>query len=342
MRRVYGIRQLELATGVPRTTIYFYLRQGLLPRPQKSAASRSLYTEDHVTLLRRVVELKKQGLSLAEIEQDLAARPESAGETGVDLAAQEHRKMRDRIIALATAEFEANGYKNTHVTTMMRTLGITATTFYSHFPSKRRLLGECAAKLMDWSGEFADRRRDETDDPAEAILWNLFAHAPAFDLGSAALALIRVEGQEDDARLEDALAARLWNEVERIRAALTGNERRKPAGSRPPAAEPGVEPVPEARLDSSGLPVELLALELFAAFQPLPLHNLYERYGPEKLLEAHLWLFLAVQAACSGELDIDSRVARYKDLIFRLASEPHPLPPGPAAPYTNAMVPPSG
>ena len=42
-----------------------------------------------------------------------------------------------------------SGYKNTHVTAIMRKLGITATLFYSHFPSKRRLLAECVTVLIE-------------------------------------------------------------------------------------------------------------------------------------------------------------------------------------------------
>jgi DNA-binding transcriptional MerR regulator len=54
---------LEKKTGVSRTTVYFYVRQGLLPEPQKTATGRSLYGEDHVTLLRKIGELKREGLA---------------------------------------------------------------------------------------------------------------------------------------------------------------------------------------------------------------------------------------------------------------------------------------
>ena len=46
--------------------------------------------------------------------------------------------MHNQILAFAAHEFATKGYKNTHVTTIMRRLGITATVFYSHFPSKRQ------------------------------------------------------------------------------------------------------------------------------------------------------------------------------------------------------------
>ena len=58
--KVMTIAALEQATGVARSTIHFYIREGLLPQPAKTAASRSLYSEDHVRLLGRIGELKSR------------------------------------------------------------------------------------------------------------------------------------------------------------------------------------------------------------------------------------------------------------------------------------------
>jgi hypothetical protein len=66
---VLTIRDLEESSGVPRTTIHYYLSIGLLPRPQKTSSSRSLYTRDHLDILREIVELKQAGLALEEIQK---------------------------------------------------------------------------------------------------------------------------------------------------------------------------------------------------------------------------------------------------------------------------------
>jgi hypothetical protein len=50
-------------------------------------------------------------------------------------------------------------------------------------------------------------------------------------------------------------------------------------------------------------------------------------YTREDLLLTHLWLFLAVQAARSGEIDIDSRLDRYREFVSQLALQMPPLPP---------------
>jgi DNA-binding transcriptional MerR regulator len=308
MVRAYSIRDLEGMTGVPRTTIHFYLRQGLLPHAQKTAASRSLYTEEHVKILGRIAELKEQGRTLAEIESVLQPRLDEANETAVDLAAQERRWLHDRILAVATREFIAGGYKNTHVTAVMRELGIAATLFYSHFPSKRRLLAECVTELVGQSAAYVDGKDREAGSPGERLLWDVFGHSHAFELVSSALAVLRVEGAEDDADLENLLQEALVTEVAHLRQILD--------------AEQGEHPHP------SHFSGELVALSLFASHQPLSLPPLYEAYSRRELLEARLWLFLATQAARNGEVDIDSRLARFTDLLDRLASEAPPLPSG--------------
>jgi DNA-binding transcriptional MerR regulator len=312
MVRAYSIRDLETITGVPRTTIHFYLRQGLLPHAQKTAASRSLYTDEHVTILGRIAELKGQGKTLAEIESELRPRLDEANEAAVDLAAQEWQRLHDRILAVATREFIASGYKNTHVTAIMRELGVTATLFYSHFPSKRRLLAECVAGQVGRSTVYVDSKEKETGSPGERLLWDVFGNSQAFELVASALAVLRVEGAEDDADLERLLQEALATEVNRLRRILD--------------AQQGEHPRPS---QFSG---ELVALGLFASHQPLALPPLYEAHSRRDLLEARLWLFLAAQAARNGEVDIDSRLAGFADLLDTLASETPPLPPGLADP----------
>ena len=107
----------------------------------------------------------------------------------------------------------------------------------------------------------------------------------------------------------------------------------------------------------STFPGDLIALNLFGAYEHVAFRSRFDKqYSRKDLLEAHLWLFLAAQAARNGEIDIDSRLARYEKLIAKLSSEMPPLPPelesetyrprtsavASAARYTNAIVPPSG
>jgi len=306
MIQVLTIRELEELSGVPRTTIHYYLRQGLLPRPQKTAASRSLYTEEHLKILREIADLKRTGMSIAEIEAELQHRVGRANEVTVDLAAQEYERMHNRILAVAAQEFAAKGYKNTHVTAIMRRLGITATLFYSHFASKRKLLAECVSVVMQWSLAYADEQVASLDDPAERLLWDVFSHAHVFELGTSAVALIRLEGLQSDPELRTSLEEGVAGTVTRILRELLTTA--SPATAR-------------------AFPQELIALSLFGAYEQTVFSSTGAKYTREDLLRAHLWLFLAARAALNGEIDIDSRLARYERLISRLASEMPPMPP---------------
>jgi len=58
MMRSLTINELENISGVPRSTIYYYVREGLLPTAQKAAASRAIYTDHHVALMRDISRLK--------------------------------------------------------------------------------------------------------------------------------------------------------------------------------------------------------------------------------------------------------------------------------------------
>jgi DNA-binding transcriptional MerR regulator len=67
MMKSLTIRELEEASGLPRSTIYYYVREGLLPTAQKAAASRAIYSDLHLALLADICRLKEGGLPLGAI-----------------------------------------------------------------------------------------------------------------------------------------------------------------------------------------------------------------------------------------------------------------------------------
>jgi TetR/AcrR family transcriptional regulator, transcriptional repressor for nem operon len=306
--QVLTIGELERLSGVPRSTIHFYLSIGLLPRPQKSSTSRSLYTDDHAQILKSISELKEAGLSLTEIEAQLQPAVDEANESTVDLAAQEYHRVHERILALAAQELTDKGYKDTHVTSIVRKLGITTAVFYSHFSSKRALLAECVRALTDSGLEFVDSKEAATSDPAERLLWLCFSHSHVFRLGATALALTRVEEYEDEGEVHRSIHETFNEIVAHIERDLaeTGDDKRH----------------------ARSVPDELVAQSLFAAYEQTMFRMQADsKYRLQDVLLTHLWIFLAIQAARSGEIDIDSRLDKYRGLIEKLASE---LPPPPS------------
>ncbi len=63
------IRELVERCGLPKTTIHFYQRDGLLPPPLKTARNAALYNEEHVARLVLIGELRKAGLPVPQLRR---------------------------------------------------------------------------------------------------------------------------------------------------------------------------------------------------------------------------------------------------------------------------------
>jgi DNA-binding transcriptional MerR regulator len=69
----YGIEELATAAGVPVDTIRFYQSQGLLVRPRR-AGRRAVYSQTHLSRLRRIRRLQRDGFPLGVIRRLLTRR----------------------------------------------------------------------------------------------------------------------------------------------------------------------------------------------------------------------------------------------------------------------------
>lgn len=80
--------ELSARSGVPRETIHFYLREGLLPRPRKGGRTVAYYGEEHLERLRTIRRLRDEKyLPLAVIRRLLDA-PAAAADRDVDVLAE--------------------------------------------------------------------------------------------------------------------------------------------------------------------------------------------------------------------------------------------------------------
>ena len=77
VRKLIRISGLAEATGVSVQTIHYYLREGLLPPPTKTAPNMAYYGPDHIEDIRLIKELQeKRYLPLSVIKLVLAAKRE--------------------------------------------------------------------------------------------------------------------------------------------------------------------------------------------------------------------------------------------------------------------------
>ncbi len=64
------MKQLSAASGLPKGTIQFYIKEGLIPKPHKTHANMGYYNESHLNAIRLVRELQeKRFLPLSVIKQ---------------------------------------------------------------------------------------------------------------------------------------------------------------------------------------------------------------------------------------------------------------------------------
>lgn len=68
--KMMRMKELTEAAGVPRGTIQFYIREGLIPRPIKQSSNSAFYTEEHLNDILLVKELQsKRFLPLSVIKE---------------------------------------------------------------------------------------------------------------------------------------------------------------------------------------------------------------------------------------------------------------------------------
>lgn len=74
------MKELEKATGVGRETIRFYIREGLLPEPERPKRNVARYSEEHVERLKLIKQLQQERfLPLNVIKHVMHARDQKSG-----------------------------------------------------------------------------------------------------------------------------------------------------------------------------------------------------------------------------------------------------------------------
>ena len=308
--RSLTITDLERASGVPRSTIYYYVREGLLPTAQKAAASRAVYSDQHLALLRDINGLKGRGLPLQAIKDRLAPKIAAARETDVDLVAEQNEQTRQAILTAAARLFVRKGYKRTRVADIIKEVGITPPVFYGHFASKQDLFVEAFGVFVGWMRGFLEGRLANEPDPAAREIARVHGYLGLQTLSPDLMALVRSEALHEDQ--DDALrkaAKRSYGDMTQDTLRDLEDLRRN-AGTRLPASD------------------ELMAYGLLGGVENIVMRASWDdRYSRTDVLWSTLCMFLAVQALYSGRLDMRAEFERYAEAVDRLGTTPLPVPP---------------
>jgi len=303
--RALTIGELESESGTPRQTIYYYVRTGLLPPAQKASRSRGLYTEEHLSLLSEIEQLRSRGLRRAAIQTRLAGRVREAGSNGVDLVARREEETRQAILVAATRSFATRGYKGTRMADLIEELGITPQVLYGHFATKRDLFVSCYKIAVQCMDAFLQPQFEKARDSAEMQVWYMYADSgiKAFAPNMMMLAIEAAQHDED--------ARRDLREAYRV---ITGDavadlKRMRRGEDDPPFSD------------------ELIIHAIFGGFeQMLARAGLDDQYSWQDCVRNGLGLFLAVRAVYRGDLDLSELTTSYGALLDEVAKLPPPVP----------------
>jgi AcrR family transcriptional regulator/predicted DNA-binding transcriptional regulator AlpA len=144
--RPLRISELEEITGIKRSTIHYYVREGLLSPPHRTGKTMAYYRSDHIAELNRIRELQDEGYPIAIIKE-MKAGGQAWRETPLEeVEATSDRKQ--QILERAVEVFALKGYHKTRISDITRAVGVGHSTFYLYFPNKKAMFMECVDQVF--------------------------------------------------------------------------------------------------------------------------------------------------------------------------------------------------
>jgi AcrR family transcriptional regulator len=156
------ISELSAFSNTPVTTIRYYILEGLLPEPLRTAKTMAYYTQEHLNRILEIQKLKKENVSLAIIKKKLA------GDDSQTFILREDNgelltKTRDEIVRISVQLFRQKGYDAVKISDIASNANIGKGTFYQYFKNKEELFFECLENIFLDIGNDVPEIQAETD-----------------------------------------------------------------------------------------------------------------------------------------------------------------------------------
>jgi AcrR family transcriptional regulator len=136
------ISELSERSGLPVSTIRYYVREGLIPAGQRLSRTRILYNGEHLKALETIKSLRAAGMPVTDIRSRAAEVTETPG----DSASAQAR--RNDVIEAATNCFLSAGFAGTSLGAIARSASISKATLYRYFSSKEEIFMACAERVF--------------------------------------------------------------------------------------------------------------------------------------------------------------------------------------------------
>ncbi len=177
------VSDLADRSGLPISTIRYYVREGLIPAGQRLSRTRILYNGDHLKALETIKSHREAGVPLTEIRSH--ATPVT--DTPSDSAIAEAR--RNDLLDAATKCFLSAGFAGTSLGAIARSASMSKATLYRYFSSKEEIFMACAGQVFHQLYADVWPVISQTRKPGERLRarWHAFAvsfadWAPMMDL----------------------------------------------------------------------------------------------------------------------------------------------------------------
>jgi AcrR family transcriptional regulator len=299
--------ELEQASGVPRSAIHFYLREGLLPRATRTATNRALYTDAHLDLVGEVRRLRREGLRLSAIKAALKPAIDAVEVEEVDLNRQPV-SVRRSIMETAARAFAAKGYTRTRVADIIRETETTPQVFYSHFATKRNLFLVCLEVFSDLAVELIEPRVAEEPDTVKHAVLRAFGNLWLRELSPAPMSLAAAEAVHEDSETAEAY----YRGYDKLVATVIPDLELLRKGSRSPV------PFPSDWLVATAL---MGVIEATVGRQAWD-----EQFSTRDVLLTVLLAWIGIEAVYTGRVDLGSKRQEYEEWIDDLLQRPLPVP----------------
>ena len=194
----FKMSELCEKTGYSRTTIYQYLKIGLLHSGKKVGFKTNFYDATHVDVLNKIRFLKKEkGTSISDIRKALIGKEQYSG-----VAVQNDSTKKNIIMDKGIRLFSQNGYSGVSIRDLTTALDISKGTFYLHFKSKKSFFLECIERLTTLMipKQRWDEIREKTD-PIERTKKRVEVFLDGFHNWTGILDLVRYAIRNEDIEL---------------------------------------------------------------------------------------------------------------------------------------------
>jgi AcrR family transcriptional regulator len=174
------VSELASLSAIPLSTIKFYIRENLIPRPKKTRGTRAYYDSRHLSRLKLIKKIQAEGnVPLARI-REIVGLIDDGVVAEIGARSRGGAEVRGEIVTSAIAVFREKGYEKTTIADIVAAAQMGRSTFYSNFKNKKDLFIECVraiifSEMQNGDGGGIDEIRDEQD-----ILSIFEKHAKAY------------------------------------------------------------------------------------------------------------------------------------------------------------------